>query len=386
MYDICIIGGGASGMTAAIEARRERADLSICILEKKDRPGRKLCATGSGRCNLTNAARDDKGEVRGFFYSLGVLTREEAEGRVYPVSGSAADVVRALECALEAAGVEVRCEQPVTEVRREEDGTFSLRCGSGVVHARRLVLACGGKAGPQYGCSGDGYRFARHLGHSTTRLYPVLTGIECELDPGVRGVRCDGTVQLLCRGALAAEESGQIQFGADGLSGICVMNLSRFLRLDDDLRFADYTLRLILRRGDQMPLLEERRRLPGLTAADLLLSIVPSGLAHWLLQLAGVPRDLPINAIDDSRLRRTAALLTAFDLPVRGARGWKQAQCTGGGIPAAEIDTETMASRRCPGLYLAGELLDYDGPCGGFNLDHAWRSGRRAGKAAAHAL
>ncbi|MGI6736584.1 MAG: NAD(P)/FAD-dependent oxidoreductase [Anaerovoracaceae bacterium] len=149
--------------------------------------------------------------MRGFFYSLGVLTREEAEGRVYPVSGSAADVVRALECALEAAGVEVRCEQPVTEVRREEDGTFSLRCGSGVVHARRLVLACGGKAGPQYGCSGDGYRFARHLGHSTTRLYPVLTGIECELDPGVRGVRCDGTVQLLCRGALAAEESGQIQ-------------------------------------------------------------------------------------------------------------------------------------------------------------------------------
>ena len=400
-FDFCVIGGGAAGLAAAVCCAREDPDKRVAVLEKQPAPAQKIRATGNGRCNLTNTDSEGYLSTLSFFATLGVETMEEEAGRIYPLSESAADVAEALVGGCRAEGVEIITSYPAETLvlcgmegddaaaaSKRASGAASSPHGAGFlingeIKAAQVLIACGGKAGPSFGCTGDGYRLARSLGHSVAPVYPVLTGLEAKGMEDLQGVRLKARAELLRRGVCIASESGEIQFARDGLSGICIMNLSRFVRIGKDTGFGDYAVRILPAAGRVD--LAARRAVRGLTAGDLLRSVLPRRAAHHLLQKTLGERALssPARLLSDEAVRRIEALLCGgWVVPLCGARGWKQAQCSGGGVPLSEVEEKTMASRLVPGLYFAGEVLDYNGPCGGFNLNHAWQTGMRAGTAA----
>lgn len=392
MLDLCIIGGGASAMAAAVAAADKNPEMSICILEKKDCLGKKLAATGNGKCNLSNAACQNVSEILSFFSSIGVITRTDEQGRIYPYSGQAKDVVRGLEKQIKERKIQVKTNAPVEEL--EKEGTeFIITYKDGKVRAKKVLLAAGGKAAPQFGTSGDGYRMAQNMGHRVTRLAPVLTGIEVgsELD-GLKGIRVKGCASLEEEGRRICEESGEIQFAKDSISGICIFNLSRLLRLRKGEAFAEGMKRFRLSLDflpEQKPeavraLLKQRCGIFGMKTEDILLSVVPKPLAQRLLGEAEILQGRPAAALGSEELERLGRILKGWKLSVKGTKGWKFAQCTAGGVSLDEIHLSTMESKIVSGLYVSGEMLDFDGPCGGFNLQNAWETGIRAGRAAAH--
>lgn len=395
MPKLCIIGGGASALAAAVTAAKENPGLSICILEKKECLGKKLAATGNGKCNLSNRACREADQILSFFSSLGILTRTDEQGRIYPYSQQARDVVYSLEHQVKARKIQVKTNCPVTGLERTGQG-FTVAYEGGKLKAQRVLLAAGGKAGPQFGTSGDGYTMAKSMGHTVTRLAPVLTGIETEQDlSDLKGVRVRGAVSLYEDGRRVFSEKGEIQFNEDSISGICVLNLSRFLRLREGENFSQGMRRFQVA-GDFMPdmgqdqvkeLLQERSRGLGMKPDDLLLSLVPAPLAARLLKEAGLKsKEAGSDAglLSEVQINKLGKLLKGWNMQVKGTKGWKSAQCTAGGVSLEEIDMETMESKLVPGLYFSGEMIDYDGPCGGFNLQNAWETGMKAGKAAAH--
>ena len=337
MYDICIIGGGASGMAAAISAAMEGPNLHICIIEKKEMLGKKLAATGNGRCNITNLKCDGARDVMDFFHRIGVIIDEEKDGWMYPVSRQAGDVVTALAAALERYNINVIVNKKVDKVYKDRM-QFNI---NDEIKAQLLLLATGGKAGPQYGTVGDGYKLARSMGHKITKLVPVLTALESHETDGLKGVRVRGKVSLCCKGKVIAEEIGEIQFTSDGVSGICIFNLSRFVRLDKETDFSDYRLHM-----DFLPLKSQReveellmdRKARGL---DLLRSILPAKLCEKISKEASAPGEV-------------AETLKDFSVKITGAGGWNRAQCTSGGVEGSEIDGETLESKLVEGLFLPG--------------------------------
>ena len=394
MRDICIIGGGASAMAAAASAAAENPGIKICILEKMESLGKKLAATGNGKCNLTNAGCAGVRETLEFFASIGIITRTDTEGRIYPYSQQAREVVYALKRQLCALGVEVKTGCPAVDVRRIADG-FKVIYKEGALTARHLLLASGGKAGPQFGTTGDGYAFAKAMGHTVTRLSPVLTGLTiCEDLKALKGIRVKARAGLFKDGSLIAEENGEVQFAGDGISGILILDLSRFVKLDPEENlsegFSRYEIKLDflphMSPAQVQTFLRERCGILKLPAGDLLLSVVPEPLAKKLTMQAGISGGLPAEGITGTELSKLSKMLKEWRLPLSGAKGWKTAQCTSGGVALTEINLETMESLLTPGLYFSGEIIDFDGRCGGFNLQNAWETGIKAGRAMAVSL
>lgn len=382
MLDICIIGGGAAGLAAAITAGRETPDKSILIIEKKETVGKKLAATGNGKCNLTNTSCENMDSVLEFFDSIGIFTRADEEGRVYPYCSQAKDVVYALNKAAEAAGADIRTGITVEKIVKTADG-FNIKTNKGDFESVKLLIATGGKSAPQFGTSGDGYIFAKQLGHTVTRLAPVLTGIEVMEDlKSVKGVRVKALVKLLKDGQTAEKEYGEVQFNEDGISGICVMNLSRFIKIDEGESFIEgirrYSVELDLVpevETEELEIMLQRRIDAGIgNTEDLLISIIPDKLRKYIAD----EQELGLSELTER--------LKSMKLSVSGTKGWKVAQCTSGGVTLDEIDAVTMESKLIDGLYFAGEVTDYDGPCGGYNLQYAWETGIKAGKAMANDL
>lgn len=395
MIDICIIGGGASGLAAAVSAAEQKQG-RVLILEKKQMPGKKIAASGNGRCNLTNRKCSGALETLDFFASLGVFTYTDGEGRVYPNSNQAKDVVYALVRAAKSLGVELKTECTVEKILPLSGrGGFQVRYKGGTLEAKKVLLACGGKAGPQFGTSGDGYGLAKALGHKVTRLAPILTGLETRENlKQLKGVRAMARVGLRKDGKLMAEETGEVQFNEDGISGICVMNLSRQVKLEPGETFAEGIARYQIC-FDFLPemdweetlvLLRRRQNIMELAVEDLFLSIVPSKLKQVLAEKSGLACGTQAALLSEGEVESAARILKSWTLSLSGVKGWNYAQCTSGGIPFGEVNGDTMESRLIPGLYFSGEILDFDGPCGGFNLQHAWETGRKAGKAMANAI
>ena len=386
MLDICIIGGGASGMAAAITAGRENPDKSILIIEKKDTVGKKLAATGNGKCNLTNTNCENMDDILKFFDSIGIFTRTDEEGRVYPYCSQARDVVYALDKAAVSAGVDTVTYTTVEKIEKTANG-FVIKTNKGNFEAEKLLIATGGKSAPQFGTSGDGYTFAKQLGHTVNRLSPVLTGIEVRENlKTVKGVRVKALVKLLKDSQQIEEEYGEVQFNEDGISGICVMNLSRFIKLEEGESFVEgigrYSVELDLVPEVEAADLEKmlkRRMAAGIeNTEDLILSIVPDKLRSSIM--------IKYSVLSEDELCKLANELKSWQLSIKGTKGWKVAQCTAGGVSLDEINIQTMESNLIKGLYFAGEVTDYDGPCGGYNLQYAWETGIKAGKAMANDL
>lgn len=380
MLDICIIGAGASGLAAAIIAAQENPELSVMILEKKDVPGKKLSATGNGKCNLTNTKCANIAETLLFFDTLGIYTRVDEEGRVYPYCSQAKDIVYALTKVAEDAGVKIHTNCTLEKIQKQSN-FFELETNKGNFEARKVLIATGGKSAPQFGTSGDGYSFAKSFGHTVKRLSPVLTGIETEEDlQEVKGVRVKALVKLMKDGKSLEQELGEVQFNADGISGICVMNLTRFIKLEEGESFKEgiqrYSIELdFIPEMDQIQLENFLKRRVNLGEKDLLLSILPEQLRHYIAKQHNLQKKY---------LCKLAKILKNYPLSIKGTKGWKQAQCTSGGVTLEEINMDTMESLKIEGLYFSGEVIDFDGPCGGYNLQNAWETGIKAGRAMAH--
>lgn len=398
--ELAIIGGGAAGMMAALTAA-EWVDGTVTLLERQNRLGRKLLATGNGRCNLSNltcAPTHYHGEhpdfVRpaleafgvtdtlAFFHQRGLLTTAEPDGKCYPRSDQANSVLDALRLALDAAGVTVRVDWPVEAIRPQKSGGFLLTGSAGSLWADRVILTAGGAAAPKLGGTRSGYQLAKSLGHKHTRLHPSL--VQLNTDPtwprSLKGVRADAVVTLLIGKEPFARETGQVQFTEYGISGPVIFQLSRATIMAE----APVTVSLDLLPGiaqeELTELLSQRQaQCPELTLENLLTGMLHNRLGRTVIRYGG--RKLSDAAWNLSRkdLVSIAKNVKDFRLPVTGDQGLEHAQVTAGGLDTTQFDPETLESRRCPGFYAAGEVLDVDGDCGGFNLQWAWSSGHLAG-------
>ena len=407
MAHILILGGGAAGLAAALAAAQTDPTARVTVLERSPRPGKKLLATGNGRCNLDNegitpesyssadrAALDallhtvNTADPLGWFRALGLYTRTDETGRVYPYSNQAADVLALLEHHLARCGVEVRTGCTVQTLSQSRGGyvvLFSNADGADEsLRADAVVCAMGGSAGPQFGTDGFGTRFAAQCGGALAPLYPCLTALQCaKPDKRLAGIRAKAHAALYSGSTLLADYRGEVQFTDYGLSGICIMDLTRHLtpavkspavELDLFPDVAEDALSALF--AARVPLL------PGDTAADFWLGLLNQKLGRTVWSAAGLQdSDAPavLTAAQWQKLAHTAKHWRFEGLT---PCSWKQAQTTGGGLALREVD-QHFQFKGCPGLYFVGETLDCAGSCGGFNLHWAFGSGLVAGRSAA---
>ena len=395
---IIVIGGGAAGMAAAIEAARHGAQ--VTLLERMDRVGKKLLATGNGRCNLMNsgaacypggaafarAVLDKCGvqEQTEFWQELGLRLREEEDGRVYPASGQASTVLDALRLAMDNLGVEIVTGAAVKDVRPDKHG-FSVVTDEKTWHGEKVILAGGGCAQPKLGSDGSLWAIMESMGHRLVEPKPALTQIMTETLPikGLSGIRVKADVAVVKAGRVLHEESGEVLFADYGISGVCVMQCARFaekgsmmwLNLLRGMGFEDS-------RQVEQEILRRRAAWSIQPMEKLLTGLCVPRLAGSLCMEAGIRfRDRLIGSLKESEAAALAQVLSAFELPVKGVKGFDSAQVTAGGLDVREFNPTTMESRLVPGLYAAGEMLDVDGTCGGFNLMFAFGSGMLAARA-----
>ena len=398
---IGIIGGGASGMAAAISAARN-PDVQVVVWERQARVGRKLLATGNGRCNLTNQNANSRGyhgenpqfasyalgrmdveKTLGWFRSLGLFTVTEPSGRVYPYSDQANSVVDVLRFALERDNIQVRTGAEVTRVRKEAEG-FLVENTDEKCHCDKLIIACGGLAGTKLGGSMAGYKLLRSFGHRITRLRPTLVQLKSSWHGcgALKGVRANCSAAIFHNGSEFAKSQGEIQFTEYGISGPVIFEISRDVCSDA----GDWTCRL-----DLLPDLSDDALLAELSARcrstlqaeELLTGILHNRLGKVILSAAGVRGQRAADSISRSQLEEVCALIKGLELTLTETMGMDNAQVTAGGAVTSQFVPETMESTLVKGLYACGEVLDIDGDCGGYNLQWAWSSGYLAGMCAA---
>lgn len=412
-YEIIVVGAGASGLMAA---RRAATGLKsrgvpgrVLVTEGNEKPGKKLLATGNGRCNLTNLSiSPDRyhGDVEAVqnlleaypaqrvmaeFEKMGLLCRADEEGRVYPNSLQAAAVLHVLGRDCEEAGVELLCGSSVTSIVPQEGG-FLLQLSDGRrLFGKKCVLACGGAASPKHSLGEKGYRLARELGHSVTTLSPSLTFLKTadKMPRALKGIRCKAMAFLYQSGKKLGEERGEVLFGDGSLSGICVFNLSAKLREGEKREQTELVLDL-LEQLSISRLLEYWSKLkkehPALLAQELFSGLLNLRLGEELVKRVGIRRDAPVSSLGEADLKRASHMAKELRFSITGTGTWENAQVTAGGVPLREIDLQTMESKIQPGLYLTGELLNLDGDCGGYNLHWAWATGMQAGSGAVRSV
>ncbi len=409
-YDLAVIGGGASGLAAALaaaeSAQTKGYPVRVAVLEKNPRVGKKLLTTGNGRCNLTNMhltpdcyhgdvpaagailRRFPPGKIVRLFRSEGLFCRELDGGRVYPYSLQASSVLNTLRRGLESCGADMICDFPVNRIENIPGG-FAAVSGDRKVKARKIVVATGGKACPQSGSDGSGYALLHPFRHSITELRPALVQIrtDAKRTRPLKGVRCIAVASLLAGGKTFQKAEGEVQFTENSLSGICIFELSRLagescaetLEISLDLA-PEYHSDELARQFHA-----QAERFGSGPASALAEGMLNRSLASEVVKTALDGASVPAGLLSGGDCAEIAAEMKDFRFPVLGTLSWQNAQVTAGGVPLAEVDSG-LQSRFCQGLYLCGELLNVDGGCGGFNLQWAWASGITAGLAAAEAL
>ncbi len=380
MSDIAVIGAGASGLTAAVFAARMGA--TVTVYEKNERIAKKLLATGNGRCNLTNINtkisryHGDKAdfcayalesfgvsEAISFFEEMGLLTRVEDEGKVFPYCGRASAVLDVFRMEAERLGVVFQCGFDVKEVIKRKSCFEIVSWDGRHEFSAKVIFSAGGKASPDLGGGGSGYDILKKLGHSCTPLYPSIVQLKTEKDgiSGLKGIKCQAKVSMR---DMAYE--GEVLFTDYGISGPPAFSLSSYYdRENSGVIYIDFFPDIDEKRLYTI-LREKSERI--FNPEQLFTGIIHKNLACAIMKKAGTDN---INA-----LVKTAK---SFELALEGTLSWNNAQVTRGGIRTSEINPETMESLKCDGLYITGEILDIDGDCGGFNLQWAWSSGYLAG-------
>ena len=394
---IGIIGAGASGMAAALAAA-ENPDVQVILMERQARVGRKLAATGNGRCNLTNIHigpdsyhGDDAAfaetalhafdvhSTMDWFLSLGLFTVVEDWGRVYPYSDQANSVVDVLRFALERPNIRLLTGFEVKKVKKAEAG-FRVESADEVIFCDKLIVACGGLAGTKLGGSMAGYQLLRSFGHRCTKLRPALVQLRSDWNgcASLKGVRANCHAAIYHNGVLHRESAGELQFTEFGLSGPVMFEVSR----DACQGGGEWVCRLDLLPCKDGAWLRSQllsRRNTRWKSEELLTGILHNRLGRVLTQAVGISGYVPIAQLDEGEIDAVVEAVKSFEVRLTEPMGMDAAQVTAGGIVTAEFDPGTMESCLVPGLYACGEVLDIDGDCGGYNLQWAWSSGHLAG-------
>ena len=409
MQQILILGGGAAGLAAALAAAQTAEGRAhITVLDKNTKVGKKLLATGNGRCNLDN--RDitperyftsspkalrrllsavDEAAPLAWFESLGLYPRTDEAGRVYPYSNQAADVLALLEHHLSKLGVEVRTGCTVQNLSQSRGGyavQIETEAGRETLRADAVICAMGGDAGPQFGTDGFGTRFAAQCGGRTEPLYPCLTALQCaKPNKTLAGIRAKAAASLLDGSRVLATETGEVQFTDYGLSGICIMQLSGLLAPGRSPKAPAVEL-------DLFPALDEAEltalfrshaaQTAGDSPAGFWLGLLNRKLGCAVWSAAGLRDGDAPAVLTAGQWQKLAHTAKHWRFEGLTPCGWKQAQVTGGGLSLREVDAH-FQFQGCPGLYFVGETLDCAGSCGGFNLHWAFGSGIAAGRDAA---
>lgn len=404
---VVVVGGGAAGLTAAIAASAAGAD--VTVLERMDRVGKKILATGNGRCNLSNVdldidhyhgsnprfafgalSRFDFYRTMTFFEDLGIAWKVEEGGKVFPMSGQASSVLDVLRYDIENRGIKVICNAKVKGISGRE-GNFVLELEDGrKVKAHRVIIATGGRAAPNLGSDGSGYELARRMGHRIVEPFPAL--VQLKLAAGflksISGVKFEGEAEILVESRALARAAGEILFTDYGISGPPILALSRtaaeYLRCGERV-YLKVIMITGMNRGELAEFLA--RRLKNQAGKELQFSFVGfinKRLIPVILREAGI-NDIrkPAGQTTAAERDAVAGILQDWRFEVTGTRAWPSAQVTAGGVDVSDVDQKTMESKLVPGLYFAGEVLDIDGDCGGYNLQWAWSSGYVAGENAA---
>ena len=406
-YDVAIVGAGAAGMLAA--ARAAQRGRRVVVLEKNSKPGVKILMSGGTRCNLTHAT-DERGIVEAFgkqgrflhsalaalspdqlvglFHAAGVPTKVEPTGKIFPESDSAVDVLQALKDMLLQGGADLRLGSAVRSISFH-DGTFHLALARGRIAAEKIILTTGGQSYPECGTTGDGYAWAKHFGHKIVPTRPALVPLrsECGWATELRGVTVpDVHIKIFAtfNGEIekkpAAERRGSFLFTHFGLSGPAVMDASRAVTERPDA--TAWIARCSFLPGmHQEQLLAEIAASPGnRPVASVIAKWLPKRLVDALLAEATVPTDRVVAELRKAERNRLVATLLQQTIPISGSMGFKKAEVTAGGVALSEIDSSTMQSKLQPGLFFAGEILDLDGPIGGYNFQAAFSTGWLAGE------
>ena len=404
-FDICIIGGGPAGMYAAITAA-ERGK-SVLLLEKNDRLGKKLLITGKGRCNVTNNCGTDEvlrntprngkflfsamaacppAQIMEFFEQQGCALKTERGNRVFPETDRSQSVLDALQRKMRSAGVMVKTAK-VNQICADENGVNGVDTSAGFFPAKKVILATGGASYPATGSTGDGYRFAKDLGHTIVEpqgsLVPLETAGHDAQDMQGLALRNVAVKLLNPKGKAVYKDFGEMLFTHFGISGPTVLSASAHIgkgegwKLVIDLKPALEENKLDDRILRDLELYQNRSMENALT--DLL----PRSMIPVVLRRLGVDPELQANSFTKQNRRALVELLKGFDLIITGKRPVREAIITSGGVKVSEIDPKTMESKKVPGLYFAGEVIDCDAYTGGFNLQIAWATAYAAGKAAA---
>lgn len=404
MRHVAVIGGGAAGMMAAITAARE--GVKVTILEHKDRIGKKILSTGNGRCNFTNTYqtpacyRSDNRDFAwniiqkfnvektiSFFKELGIYPKDR-NGYLYPYSDQAAAILEVLQIEIAKLDICVMTEINVLDIQPVKRG-IRVTTDKKTITVDSVILACGSKAAPVTGSDGSGYQLAKLLGHRIVPVLPALVQLRCaeKFYKSISGVRVQGTVEIYADDISLASDTGEIQLTNYGISGIPVFQVSRYAAkaiYQKQLVTAVLNFMPDMNKDEFLSFLQERITLcPHKTLDEFFTGIFPKKLCELWIRLSRLPKEMRVSDLSGEQLEKLVLLIQHLRTHITETNAFEQAQICCGGVDTTEINPDTLESNYVPGIYFAGELLDVDGICGGYNLQWAWSSGFVAGKEAA---
>lgn len=406
LYDIAVIGGGAAGLTAAIYAKKQQPQLNIAVFEALDRVGKKLITTGNGRCNITNryadASRYHGGVVNlfektfseysvdkavAFFGEIGIDVVFEDDGRAYPRSYQASSVVDALRFATLENGVEIICNCKITDI--EKGKVFTLKTNSATYNAKTVIAATGLlSGGKSVGSCGSFYELLKSKGVKGEKLTPAIVQIKTSNDitKQLKGIKLNADVSLLLDGKRARKEFGEVLFTDYGLSGPPILQVSRAVERENGDKKISLDLLPEYNFGELCDILCERRNnLSKRTNDNFLTGFINKRVGQVILKLCNIKLTDAVSNLLDSDIKNIANILKKFEFKAVGTTGFANSQVTAGGISVSELD-DNLECKKIKGLFLAGEVVDIDGDCGGFNLQWAWCSGMLAADSATKLL
>lgn len=408
MRKIIVIGGGAAGMMAAIEAARNGAE--VTLYEKNEKLGKKLFITGKGRCNLTNACdmedlqksvmknhkflysafqNFNNWETIGFFEDLGMATKIERGNRVFPASDHSSDVIKVLEQELKHQGVAVYLKEKVKNITEQQDMVTGVHLENGKkVKADAVIVATGGLSYQLTGSTGDGFRFAKTLGHKVTELSPALVPMTVseEWVPRLQGLSLRNVrVTISSKNKMLYEEFGEMLFTHYGVSGPLMLSASSAVL--EELKKENLTLKIDLKPALSPEQLDDRilrdfEQDKNKQFKNVLGKLLPAKMIPVIIELSGILPEKKVNEINKKERRKLLETMKALTMTLTGVRGYQEAIITRGGVDVKEINPATMESKKKKNLYFAGEVLDVDAVTGGFNLQIAWSTAMAAARAA----
>lgn len=397
MKHIAIIGGGAAGMLAAIVAKRNGS--KVTIVERNDRMGKKILATGNGRCNYTNISLDienfhgenpkfaypaissfNQYSAIDFFEQLGIVHKILEGGKVFPMSLQSSSVLDVLRYEIEKLNIGVEYNYFASEIKKDGNNFYIFSKENKKIKCDKVIIATGGMAMPQSGSDGNGYKLVEKYGHKKTKIFQGLVQLKLDgnIFKGIKGVKVLGKVSLYSNNILMASDEGDILFTDYGISGPPILQLSR-RAMDKVIKGEEVEIRVAIigdyGKEDLREYLKNRSiYLQNKNIEDSMIGLINKKLINPILKETSIDKEKKLKDISELELDRLSEILTSWTFKVTGSQTFGQAQVTAGGIDTKDINSKTMESKLVKGIYLIGEILDIDGDCGGYNLQWAWSS------------